>query len=371
MIKRPRASIRVRAHQPASIAPRGDQPPRVTVVIPCYNYGRYLPACVRSVLSQDGVDVDALIVDDASTDGSTDVARVLAGSDQRVTVIEHATNMGHISTYNDGLQQATGKYVVLLSADDMLTPGSLARATLVMEREPSVGLVYGNPLAVQGDVVPPARTRVRSVRIWRGSDWIRAQCRRGLNCINCPEAIVRTSVQRRVGGYTAALPHTADLEMWLRVAAIADVARVNGSDQAYRRLHDASMIHVSYPDFLTDLRERNAAYESFFERHSQRIQVRRDLEIARRRLAEEALDHACAALRGGDPSGPDADDYAAFAQALVGEDVRRLWRWREHQLLRHRSEPPQAHHRVRLRCNTLRRDVEEKYRSRRWRWTGV
>ena len=61
-----------------------DSRPLVTVVIPCYNYGHFLPAAVASALDQRGVDVEVIIVDDASSDGSADVARELADRDPRV-----------------------------------------------------------------------------------------------------------------------------------------------------------------------------------------------------------------------------------------------------------------------------------------------
>ncbi|MGZ4476136.1 MAG: glycosyltransferase family 2 protein, partial [Nocardioides sp.] len=117
--------------------------PRVSVVVPCYNYGRYLPDAVGSALDQSGLDVDVLIVDDCSTDDSAAVALRLADADPRVRLLRHETNRGHIQTYNDGLAAVTGDYVVLLSADDLLTPDSLTRAVALMEAHPRVGLVYG------------------------------------------------------------------------------------------------------------------------------------------------------------------------------------------------------------------------------------
>src|SRR5215218_5230435 len=77
--------------------------PRVSVVIPCYNYARYLVACVDSVAGQHGVEVEIVIVDDASTDDSAAVARRISDLDPRVRMIEHRENRGHIATYNDGL----------------------------------------------------------------------------------------------------------------------------------------------------------------------------------------------------------------------------------------------------------------------------
>ena len=94
--------------------------PSVSVVIPCYKYGRFLPGCVRSVLDQEGVDVRVLIIDDASPDDSAQVALDLAADDERVEARVHEVNKGHIATYNEGLLEwADGDYSVLISADDL------------------------------------------------------------------------------------------------------------------------------------------------------------------------------------------------------------------------------------------------------------
>ena len=123
---------------PETLAPSTDRRrPSVSVVIPCYQYGHFLPDCVRSVLDQEGVDVRVLIIDDASPDDSAEVALRLAADDQRVEARVHEVNQGHIATYNEGLLGwADGDYSVLISADDLMTPGSLARATAVMEADP-------------------------------------------------------------------------------------------------------------------------------------------------------------------------------------------------------------------------------------------
>jgi len=102
---------------------------RVDVIIPCYKYARYLAACVESVLTQDGVDVRALVIDDASPDETPSVAARLTAQDPRVEYRRHTANRGHIATYNEGLLEwADGDYCVLMSADDRLTPGALRRA---------------------------------------------------------------------------------------------------------------------------------------------------------------------------------------------------------------------------------------------------
>src|SRR5262245_27952486 len=117
----------------------------VSVVIPCYNYGHFLEDVVSSVLDdQPGVDVRALIIDDASPDDSADVARKIAARDPRVDLIVHPINKGHIATYNEGLLEwADGDYCVMISADDRLTPGALGRARDLFDAHPNVGFVYG------------------------------------------------------------------------------------------------------------------------------------------------------------------------------------------------------------------------------------
>src|SRR5712691_9822439 len=101
---------------------------RVDVIVPCYNYGDLIEQCVRSVLSQEGVDVRVLIMDDASTDATQSVGRRLA-ADPRVEYRRHEVNRGHIATYNEALALLTGEYCVILSADDLLTSGSPSATT--------------------------------------------------------------------------------------------------------------------------------------------------------------------------------------------------------------------------------------------------
>ena len=164
----------MRFHRPVPLRTR----PSVSVVVPCYRYGHYLPDAVASALDQPGVDVEVIIVDDASPDRSAEVARALAAVDRRVSVVVHEHNQGHIRTYNDGLDRAGGDYVVLLSADDVLTPGSLTRAAAVLEAHPRVGLVYGYARSFTGE--PPADdARVRSWSVYPGRQWLGLATRRG------------------------------------------------------------------------------------------------------------------------------------------------------------------------------------------------
>ena len=297
----------------------------VSVVIPCYNYGHFLDEALSSVLDdQEGVDVRVIIIDDASTDDSADVARKIAARDPRVEFTAHTVNAGHIATYNEGLLGwAEGDYAVMLSADDRLTPGALKRATDLLNAHPSVGFVYGYPLwFMHGAPLPRARTNVRGWSVWPGQWWLERRFRAAYNSITSPEVVVRTSLQKRVGGYDPRLPHTGDLEMWMRLAANADVGFVRGADQAYHRTHGKNMM-TSYTA-LKDLQQRRLAYEAILDRYGDRLPEASNLsQVMYRKLGREALWAAARAYDRGDAKQTPVDDLVAFAFDCSPE-VRKL-----------------------------------------------
>jgi glycosyltransferase involved in cell wall biosynthesis len=286
--------------------------PTVTVVVPCYKYGHYLPQLVDHVLDQPNVLVDILIVDDASPDGSGDIAERLARENDCISVLRHETNRGHIRTYNDGLAAAKGDYITLLSADDLLPSGAITRAVALMEHHSSVGMVYGFARSFSGQ--PPAvQTRVRNWRVWKGRDWLALSLRRGRSFIASPEVVMRAAALRQVGDYDPRLPHSGDLDMWLRAALTWDVGRVNGPVQALYRVHDSNMHLTAFSGWLTDLRERRRTFDILFDEHAaDQPDVTLMRPRASRALAGEALRRALAGHR----DTADADlvrDYIRFA----------------------------------------------------------
>ena len=302
--------------------------PTVSVVVPCYNYGHYLPQAVSSILAQDGVDLEVIIVDDHSTDGSELVAADLAARHESVRLIRNEENKRHIATYNTGLAETTGDYVVLLSADDMLAEGALARAVSLMEHHPNVGLVYGYaPVFTE---TPEPATPGRTWSIWSGREWIDAVTRRGDNVVVNPEVVMRNSVMRKLVGYNAAYPHAADLLLWLQTATLADIGRVNGV-QAHYRTHTRQMHVTDYAGTLTDMRERVALYHDFLldEEWGRRLPGEdRMLRNALRATAREAV--WCSLLAEVDGTAVDGDgsDFRAFAESQY-PPISRTLLWRE------------------------------------------
>lgn len=238
--------------------------PKVSVVIPCYNYGRYLPAAVASALDQPGVDIEVIIADNGSTDDSLAIARKLSEADTRIAVTTQPFNQEYLVNYNDGIKKTTGKYIVVLDADDLLTPGSITRSAALMEARPNVVFAYGYTPRFT-EVPPKPHLSVRSWSVWRGLDWIDWLYRTGRNVIISPEVLIRASVLHELGGFDTDYPVGADLLLWLQCARQGDVARVNGPDQAFFRIHGKNMQLVANEGILTDLRGRRTIFERYLE----------------------------------------------------------------------------------------------------------
>jgi hypothetical protein len=310
--------------------------PLIKVIVPCYGYADLLEGCVESVLGQEGIAVRVLIVDDCSPDHTPEAASRLARRDDRVEYRRHRENAGLIATANEGLEWADdGDYVVLLSADDRLAPGALARAAAVMEANPGVGLVYGHAQYFESDdAMPEIRTRWWGARIESGSRWIQRRCRSGHGCISSPEAVVRTSVQRRVGAYDPACAHTSDANMWLRIAAVSDVAYIRNATQALYRIHSGSMLRSMLGGErgqVVDLIERRTASGRFFAGAVASLSGAAAMRATiGRTLAKQALWKASRAYDRGQVTGPDAvpvDDLIQFALETSPE-TRNLIEWR-------------------------------------------
>jgi glycosyltransferase involved in cell wall biosynthesis len=339
--------------------------PRVSVVVPCYNYGHYLPACVDSILTQSGVEVDVIVVDDASPDGSAEVARRLT-ADPRVRVIEHRVNRGHIATYNEGLAEATGDYVVLLSADDLLSPGSLARSTALLEAYPEVAFVFGFSAGFN-DRPPRPRLRPSSWSVWTGAEWLAENLALASNPVATPEVVMRTAIMRELVGYDARVPHGADFLLWLRAATRGSVGRVNGADQAYYRIHGANMHVQQFGGMVRDVAERRRVFEILFAEDGDRIADPDRLHAtARAALAREALAVACRSYALG-RAGSDAPGQLAELAATISAEALDSREWRRYERYAARARPP----RLPLPLRKFTDRVEHRLRWGRWRRTGI
>lgn len=287
--------------------------PTVDVVIPCYRYGRFLRECVDSVLEQTDVAVRVLIIDDASPDDSAEIAEEIARGDPRVTLLPHASNRGHIATYNEGIDWAEADCFLLLSADDYLLPGALARAAEHILADEKVAFCFGNArlLDVDGSTTPILPLpKICADIVLEGERFIALSGAR--NIVPTPTAVVRTAQQKAAGHYRPELHHSGDMEMWLRLAALGRVAFVNRDQAVYRR-HATNMSRWAADAALPELRQRQAAIEAFILNCRAEAARNRELQLRfDRALGREALRLAHVAFNAGEIDA--CEDIVAYAR---------------------------------------------------------
>jgi glycosyltransferase involved in cell wall biosynthesis len=112
--------------------------PKVSVIVPIYNQLPFIRETVDSVLGQDHANLELVLSDDGSTDGTVDVLREYAERDARVVVVASERNTGIAGAFNRGLDAHTGEYIAWLGGDDLMLAGKLSRQVAVLESRPDV-----------------------------------------------------------------------------------------------------------------------------------------------------------------------------------------------------------------------------------------
>lgn len=267
---------------------------RVDVLVPTCNYAQFLPGCIASLVSQEGVEVRVLIIDDASTDDTPAVASRLHALHPTVAYRRLESHAGTVAICNEGLLQwVAAPYALVLSAADLLAPGALRRAVASLEADDEIGMVCGFAFRFEseGDIAlaPLAQNGSRpgepDTRVLPASELVLRFV--AGNPIASPTAVVRMRLQRLVGGYDAALPRSAAMEMWMRFAVRGKVAMTRFV-QAYERVLPREMGQETQGD--DELRERLKTIETACRRDEvlyARYGLSRD--YARRAIAEEAV----------------------------------------------------------------------------------
>ena len=239
----------------------------VDIAIPCYQHGRFLRQCILSVLDQGVDDLRVLVIDNASTDDSVEVARELARRDSRVEIVVHPTNLGPHASFNEGVDWATADYLMILCSDDIVTAGSLARLISALEHNPDAAFAYGLDRHWNGEGEAPlvARPDEELAPLVRtGQEFIHDQCLNLERYIATGMVLVRSSAQKRAGHFRPELEHTDDVEMLLRLARIGSVVHVP-CVVGIKRMHRDNRTQHLLGERTRNLLALQAALESFLD----------------------------------------------------------------------------------------------------------
>jgi glycosyltransferase involved in cell wall biosynthesis len=169
--------------------------PLVSFVVPCYNYGRFLPDCLNGILrQQDERNFEIIALDDGSSDDTQEVLRSFA--DPRLEIVTHGRNLGHVATVNEGLSRARGTFVARLDPDDRYRPDFLVQTLEKFRQFPEVGLVYGDAAVIDelGNINTDRSDRVHGGADYKGNEFVRLLKE---NFICAPTAIARREVWQK------------------------------------------------------------------------------------------------------------------------------------------------------------------------------
>ncbi|MEO6995504.1 MAG: glycosyltransferase family A protein [Lacunisphaera sp.] len=193
--------------------------PKISVLVPTYNYARFLPQAIESILAQTDADFEVFISDDASTDDSAEVIRHYAARDSRIRFALHPNNLGMVANWNWCLQQAHGEYVKYLFGDDLLTsPEALARMADLLDQQPDAALVASARVLLDQNSRITGFWDHLSGDIFDGPHLISRCLRTRRNVVGEPSAVMfRRPLANR--GFDPAYRQIVDLEMWFHLMA--------------------------------------------------------------------------------------------------------------------------------------------------------
>jgi glycosyltransferase involved in cell wall biosynthesis len=194
--------------------------PLVSVVMPVFNGERFVSAAVASILSQSYGDFDFHIVDDGSTDGTSEILREYAAQDDRIVLHPQPKNVGFPSALNLGCRASSGELIVRMDADDVSLPSRLDKQVGFLKSRPDIGLVCSSVQIINehdepGDVWPiPATPGMIAWSLL-------------FTCIVVhPSVVVRRSVLQRLGYYPLGYTPTEDYALWMRAAKFTRLASI-------------------------------------------------------------------------------------------------------------------------------------------------
>jgi glycosyltransferase involved in cell wall biosynthesis len=200
--------------------------PLVSVVMSVFNAEPFLPACVHSILSQTYAELEFIVIDDGSTDGSSDLLAAYAASDRRIRV-QHQENAGLVAGLRCGCDFASGVYIARMDADDIAVTDRLARQVAFLESHPEVGVLGGAAECIDahGNSLGVVRNPCHDAEIQR-----ELQDR---NVFWHPSVMMRRAHYVQSGGYRN-VRDAEDYDLWLRMAEICEMGNLKETILRYR-----------------------------------------------------------------------------------------------------------------------------------------
>jgi glycosyltransferase involved in cell wall biosynthesis len=199
--------------------------PRVSILMPVRDRVRFLEAAIRSVLTQSFADLELLVLDDGSADGSADLADRLANSDPRLKVLRR-TARGVAPALAELYELATGELVGVVDSDDLLVKSAVEKCVRVLDIDPTVGVVYTQHLMIDEHDRPMGLGYRSTIPFDKD--------RLLVEFMTLAFRLLRKAVYRESGGVDPALPAAPDYDLCLKLSEVTSFRRIDEPLYLYR-----------------------------------------------------------------------------------------------------------------------------------------
>jgi len=194
-------------------------PPLVSVVIPCYNHENFVQDSIQSVIDQTYQNIELIIIDDGSKDGSAEkIKEMIPACQERFIRFEfrHRPNKGLSATLNEALEWCQGIYYSAIASDDMMLPEKTKLQVDFLDTHENISAVFGGIELIDNNNIKISE-RVRQSKQYRFKDIILHQ-----HDLPAPTQMIRLSALKKVGGYDPDIV-IEDWYMWLRLSSYSDL----------------------------------------------------------------------------------------------------------------------------------------------------
>jgi len=213
-----------------------NEKPLVSIITPSFNQAKFLEQTITSVLNQDYPNLEYLVVDGGSVDGSQDIIKKHAA---KLKWWVSEPDRGQADAINKGFQRARGEYVAWLNSDDYYLPDAISKVVNVFQSHPDLSLVYGNVLAVNGSGNIINHLRYQQ---WKLEDLMK------FNIIGQPSVFIRRAYLQKSGLLNLSYQYLLDHQLWLRLALQAPMIYLP-EELSAARFHSQSKSMAKAGDF--------------------------------------------------------------------------------------------------------------------------